>query len=236
MTDAGRAWQATLEGRYEEALSYYGDILSQADSLGERMNRGTTRLLVRDYKGAKDDFLTARQNQQQSPIKVVNSKIGVALWLEGQRELACVDWADEIRRRQAGEVTHTDGAGGVEVPALLWWASAHQELRQWRGLAEEELRSRFRTKQCQRSLWPGSIAPFLLGKTLDKDFISAATLPQYPRLQARQLCQCYFYIGAVHLSKSEIELYQSCLRLALSSSIADVILEAEYHLAVDELS
>jgi len=229
-----QAWQAMLEGRYQEAVSSYNYILSHHESLGERMNCGAARLLIGDYKGALSDFQTARFSQQQSPVKVANPKVGVALWLDGKRELACQDWSDEIKRRQAGNITHSDGAGGVEIPALLLWASAHPGLSGWTEEAVKELKSRWRTKQCQRSIWPGSIAAFLLGHIIQEDFVKAAS-SEYVATTARHLCQCYFYLGATHLARTETNIYRSYLELSLAFPVADIMLQPEYHLAHAEL-
>jgi lipoprotein NlpI len=232
---AMQAWQALSEGRYQEALLNYDEVLSHGESLGERMNRGTTRLLIGDHQGALSDFQTARELQQHSAVKVANPQVGVAFWLDGQRQLACEDWADEIRRRQTGDITHSDGAGGVVVPALLWWASCHEGLSEWQERAVQELRNRWRTKQCQRSRWPGSIAAFLLGHLSEEDFITAAS-SKYAAVQAQYLCQCYFYAGATHLAKAQLNDYRSYLRLSLSSFVASTILDPEYHLARAELN
>lgn len=154
------------------------------------MNRGIVRLLVGEAEEALADFLTARSLPPKACV--VNEFVGTALWRQGQHEAACQDWENEIRRRRSRELTHTDEAGGVLVPALLWWASQHSGLNHWQGLADEELRHRWRTKACQRSLWPGTLVPFLLGHTSEQELLAAAS-ERAGILQVRRRCQAHFY-------------------------------------------
>src|SRR3954447_11882155 len=87
-----RAWQATLEGRYEEALQLWNDLLSRDPRAPHYNNRGLTHLLVGDLPAAWRDFVAARD---EVPYHA-NEKVGVALWLRGKRAGACADWAKEI--------------------------------------------------------------------------------------------------------------------------------------------
>ena len=119
------------------------------------VNRGITRLLCGDTQGGLADFLAHRNRPYPGKWQV--PFVGAALWLQGQREAACEDWAYEISRRRSGELTHNDEAGGVEVPALLWWASAHEGLGEWRKLAIQELRDRDRRNRRVKDYGPGPL-------------------------------------------------------------------------------
>lgn len=235
--ESNRAWAATLEGRYEEALQQWDAILARDQrSLGFYENRGITRLLVGEMEGALEDFLEARHNPSFFRLQV--PFVGVTLWLQGKHDAACEDWANEITRRRAGEFTHvTDDAGGVEIPALLWWASAHPALDGWRKTAEAELQRRGRTKQCQRSSWPGPVVPFLLGSTTEED-LSAAVLASYSPdtgvLAAWRQCKAHFYLGARALDQGNITRYREQLSQAMGQE-PSLILHAEYHLARADL-
>jgi hypothetical protein len=120
-----RAWQATLDGQYQEALRYFDEILAHQPKMPEFNNRGTTRLMVGDAEGAYSDFLAARQ---RVPYRA-NPKVGVALWQQGKREAACEDWARELSRIRSREITHLRAPETGDFPPLLWWAPVTQDWR-----------------------------------------------------------------------------------------------------------
>lgn len=196
-SDTENAWRAFQDGRFQEAFSTFYRL-------------GKAHLRDRDWSRAGEAFSQARLVW----IKPVMKHVGVALWLQDQCEAACRDWANEIARRRSGEIELVDAAGGVEVPALLWWASSHDGLSQWKGLAVEELRRRWRTKWCQSRGWPGPIAAFLLGKSSAEMLLSAAHT-SVERLGRRQLSQAHFYIGAVDLCNRRTSDYETQLRKVL---------------------
>jgi lipoprotein NlpI len=231
--ESNAAWAATLEGRYAEALQRWDTILAHDRmTLGSFTNRGITRLLVGNLEGALADFLEVRQFPFLPRVQV--PFIGTTLWMEGQREAACEDWAAEIARHNAGEFTHiTDDAGGIQIPALLWWASAHSSLEHWRALAVKKLRRRAQTKQCQRSRWPGPLAPFLLGRVSNEAIHSMAA--DSGGFSARARCQASFYLGARYLDAGDFMAYRESLVQAAGQSNR-TITQPEYHLAYTELS
>ena len=57
-----------------------------------------------------------------------NSSVAASLWMTDAYEDACEHWLGEIKRRYTGQVTYFDKSGGVDVPAMLWWASARPSL------------------------------------------------------------------------------------------------------------
>src|SRR5947209_3175820 len=87
-----RAWQATLEGRYEEALEAWDALLAWDQQAAHYNNRGITHLLAGNLRAAWRDFVAARN---EVPYHA-NEKVGVALWLLDRRAEACADWAKEI--------------------------------------------------------------------------------------------------------------------------------------------
>lgn len=109
------AWQATLDGHYAEALLLWDAILEREKAIPLFMNRGTTRLLSGDMNGALADFTEARRLARHGSIE----DVGMVLWLLGEHDTACRDWADETARIRSRVITHSDAARGVQPPALL---------------------------------------------------------------------------------------------------------------------
>jgi hypothetical protein len=222
------AWQATLDGRYAEAIKLWDDITARYPRRGlPNGNRGITRLLLGDLHGALADF--QEQRNHQSPTRYSVEFVGVTLWLLGQHEAACEDWANAIAERRAGAI-----AASIEVASLLWWASAYPDLMQWRKLARDELRRRWRV-QYVRASWEAPIIPFLLGSITETMLLAAAAARSgqgalYPRLSAK----AHFYVGACALDVEDHQRYRA--QLALATAVGrESILDPETHLARGEL-
>jgi hypothetical protein len=137
-------------------------------------SRGYNCLIARDYSAA---VVSIREYYDLNP-KVQSTNLAVALWMAGSRDEACVHLEHEIGRLRTREATHTDGAGGVLAPAMLWWASAHVGLSQFRKPALAEIKLRWKTKCAQRSVWPGRIASYILSAVSDEDLLYAAEVAQ----------------------------------------------------------
>lgn len=167
LTDlANRVWQKALAGDYQAAIPLYDLLTSECKTLRDLRNRGTNCLLMGDYEEALHNFLDSRLIPGYTTV--VNELVGSTLWLMNAPVEACEDWAYETRRRRAKELIYFDTAGGVQVPALLWWASIRLGCASGRQLAEAELKRRWRTKQRRQSVWPRSLVP-------------ALRVPLYPR-------------------------------------------------------
>ncbi len=220
-----RVWQATWQGDYHNALRIYDSELvplNEPKVIGDMTNLGILYVLMSRFDKALEVFREARS--LPSPPAIPVPFIGAILWMQGKHEDACADWAYEIKRRRSGEMTHSDEAGGVEVPVLLWWASAHTGLEEWRKLAEQELKRRWRAKRCQTSRWPGPLVPYLLGQTTDNapsddmllNHVSAYSA-DYPRINFRYQCLAHFYLGTAYLAKGDTAEYQAHLKEVLAA-------------------
>jgi hypothetical protein len=203
-------------------------------------------LIRRDYGAALSWFRQYADacRYGQSP------EVGAALWMTGEFSEACKSWEHEIQRLKAKEATHTDGAGGVIVPALLWWAAAHNGLADFATPATTELKKRWKTKHTQRSLWPGSIANYILGGIDDVRFLTTAEIAQSasfrlgadgelvmvpgartpnPILVGKALTKATFYISGKRLLSGDGTGYGECLMSAASHVVETV--EMEWFLA-----
>jgi hypothetical protein len=224
-----RAWQSTLDGRYVEAGKLWDNIVARYPRRGiPNLNRGITRLLLGDLCGALDDFQQQRSHPP-GPVRYSGEYVGVTLWLLGEHEAACEDWADDIAKRRSGAI-----AASIEVASLLWWAAAYPDHEQWRKLARDELRRRWRARYVRAS-FESPIIPFLLGSNTESELLAAvaARLGQgalYPRLSAK----ANFYIGARALDAGDHKRYKA--QLALTTGLGrESILDPETHLARGEL-
>lgn len=229
MAQAGLCFQ---QGDYNQALAIWTSLLEVQEVARILYDCGTTYLILRDWRRALEHFERARAVSSTPAPKHMVPMVGVALWLSGERGAACMDWAADIARRQAGAFRSLDAAGGVDVPALLWWGSAQPGLSGWRPIATEELSNRWRAKEFERRGWPRPIAGYLLDQFGEAELLSAATAA-VERLQERQLCAAHFYIGASHLAQGDRETYLTHLVRGLEYGFNPG--DPEYHLALDEV-
>lgn len=216
-----RAWQATWEGRYNDALAIYdvdlAEELSQYPDTRPHThvsNRATLLILMGRLGAALEMLRQSRLLQKEKAGAYPVPMIGAVLWMLGEYKEACNDWVYEISRRDDGLITHCDEAGGVQVPALLWWAAAHTGLEGYRKIAGRQLKKRGRTKRCQHSRWPGPLVPYLLGQGSEPQPSDSALLEaasnyseRYPKINFRYLCQAHFYLGASCLIENDSKTY-----------------------------
>jgi hypothetical protein len=229
--DANSVWQLVIGGHYAEALDQWNSLIARdATPDRYRLGRGITLLLLDDPQAALADLLEARK--AMGAARPLVPLIGAAYWLAGQRDGACHDWAWEVAQNHAGHLAPADRPSGLQVPALLWWASAHAGLQIHRSLAIVEFRRQAQGRGSGSSTWPAPLPPFLLGTGSAVELL-AAIADSHPS-RARWLCQAHFYIGASALSRGDLPKYEAQLKLALSQG-NDSIREPEFHLAGAEL-
>jgi hypothetical protein len=213
-------WRDAQNGRFDEALAGCDHLLSLRDNVTLRLLRGSLRLLTGDMIGGQQDLEIARVHPGLGQSRLMRTNVGAALWMQGKREAACQDWAEEIRLLKARIVTHTDIAGGIEPPAVLWWASAHEDMKHWRKLAEKEMKARMKTTRYRPDDWPGPVAPYLLGETADDAllvFTSAEQSAKNPMWAPRE---AHFYTGARLLDRGDLSGYKEQMELA--KNMADI--------------
>jgi lipoprotein NlpI len=222
-----RAWAMVLNGEYEAAIDIFSDLEPRRPNLGTYNNRGIAYLCVGRPELAERDFRTARYIRT-GPFRHVTVWVGVALWCQREQRRACEDWAAEVARR----------TGVIEAPALLWWASAHPELREWQPVAERELKRLWRMKSWQKDqkdYWPGPLVPLLLGhSTTDETMEAAQRAIAYGEVAARYVCHARFYAGGVSLHDGEEARYQHSMIEVARTKPRTGLLVPEYFIACAE--
>jgi len=223
-------WTLFLAGCHSDAMAAWDSEVAGPRSAAAYGRRGSAQLLLGQPELALEDFRAERRLAQH---RHADPWIGIAFWQMGRNETACEDWSGVIDALHRREVELVDVAGGVELPAILWSASAYPELREWRSPAARELRRRWRTQRCQRSRWPGTIAGFLLGERSAEDLLSASASPA-EMLQHRQRAEAHFYLGAAALDSGDSAEYHRRLELAVAEN--PIPIDAAYYLARAELA
>jgi tetratricopeptide (TPR) repeat protein len=226
------------QDRHADALTLLHEAVAAHPSTDLFYTRAKVHFGTGDLEAARQDYLRARTAQFPLHFRPLLLEVGMLLWLQGEREAACEDWAGEIRRIRSREITHTSaGYCGLDAPARLWWASAHAELAHWRPVAVKDLRGQMRCKYPEKERWPGTLVPFLLGRVEEKAVLSKAG--RGPRA-AEQLCEAHFHLAGKALAEGDEQQYREELALAIQHGEQTPFRESdrpqEYFLARYELS
>ena len=183
-------------------------------------NRGLCLLHMNRPEEALADFQTLSKLRPDSDSGYIAA--GIALWwLDRPRESAKI-WRKSINTK------YTDAAGGVEVPALLFFAASRLFDSSLEMESLDLLRNRWKTKRSKA--WPGQIAGFILGK-LDEETFLIGNVTDNPVWMKRRLTKAYFWIGLSYYRQGNMKKYKYYLQESLSGHI----LEPEYYLAKHEL-
>jgi hypothetical protein len=159
----------------------------------------------------------------------VQKSFGVVLWWLRRRFDAIHVWQNAL------ETEFTDAAGGVEIPALLFFAATRTADARLEEEAKALLKSRWSRGKAKS--WPGPIAGFLLRKLDSATFLQQAIFQQ-PVLEARRLCKAHFWVGVLALRDGDEGSYVHNLQKAVEDEAPEhraVVLEPEYWLATAEL-
>lgn len=215
------AWDLVKQGQFELAYAQFTEKVTREPDLAPHYtNRGLCLLNMGRLEEALADFQTVIRLRPETTTGYVN--VGITLWWLGKPLEAVEIWRSGIGAK------YRDKAGGVEIPALLFFAAsrlADQEM-------EKDARSLLRKKWKPRlaKVWPGPIAGFLLGKMDEETFLVKQTF-ENPILEARRLCKAHFWTGLIYFRQEDIQKYQYHLR----QSLVEAKLEPEYYLAKCEL-
>jgi tetratricopeptide (TPR) repeat protein len=218
-------WDLVKQGQYELAyLRLTERIAKEPEREGYHTNRGLCLLNMGRLEEALADFQIVVKLRSESASESARAYIdvGVTLWWLGEPLEATAMW------RNAIEAKYTDEAGGIEAPALLFFAASRLADQELEKEAEMLLRKKWKPQLAQ--LWPGPIAGFLLGKMDEETFLVKQTF-QNQGLEARRLCKAHFWTGLVYFRQGDVHRYLHHLQ----QSLVEGILEPEYYLAKCEM-
>jgi tetratricopeptide (TPR) repeat protein len=136
--DTGSGWSLALSGDFQTAYSMLSrDIAAEPQRAFHYMNRGLVLLNLSQLIDAQRDFARYSEIRPHSVSGYI--MFGLVLWLQNDIEPAIESW------RRALQAPYTDEAGGVEAPALLYYAGLirqdQQRLDEARGLLRKKWRS-----------------------------------------------------------------------------------------------
>ncbi len=219
------SWELIASGRFEEAVA----ALRESDWSKGR-NLGTALLCLGRYEEALQTYLGCIESDRQKWLLCDGDFLmaGFCLWCQGRAAQAVETW------REGWKTPYTDAAGGVIVPAVLFYAALKLHDQVLRREAIQKLKKRWKPKLEQ--IWPGPISGFLLRAIPPEDFVSNRTF-QNETLENRRACQAFFWAGVRCLDEQDPEGARSFF--VRSSQVRDPggahLLELEFFLACHEV-
>jgi lipoprotein NlpI len=215
-------WKLMEQGQFELAYARLSDKMAKdPNNMSHYLyNRALCLLLLNNAEEALIDFQKYVELRPETDAGYIGA--GIALWWLNHRQEAVKIWQSAVNSK------YTDAAGGVQVPALLFFAASQLS----DVILEKKARSLLRLRWHRQSerIWPAPVAGFILGQ-IDKDYFLSQAL-QSNALRARRLSKAYFWIGLYCYRQGDLDSYKSHLGESLSLG---KIIEPEYYLAKYEL-
>lgn len=123
---------------------------------------------------------------------------------------------------------YTDAAGGVDVPALLYYVAVRLNNKKIEKEAITLLKKRCKSRVSLN--YPGFIAGYILGRISEDELLNSYA--SFETLKTRILCKAYFYIAVNNLKNGDEEMFYENLKKCVEK---ESYLEKEYFIAVGEL-
>ncbi|WP_239624000.1 hypothetical protein [Paenibacillus sp. H1-7] len=211
-----------LKKKYEDAYKIANAEYTNDPNETNLRNRGDASLCLKHYGNALEDYLKVIQvTEGRADADFIRA--GVSYWLIGNHTEAIDIWKKGLTTK------YTDAAGGVEIPATLYFAAISQKNESLEKEAIKLLKKRWKSKAVVN--WPGAIAGYLLDEVSADECIKA--IGSDSLLSVRYLCQLYFYIAVKCLKAGDRVEYLNYLSRCAFSEMG--YLEQEYYLAIGEL-
>jgi hypothetical protein len=208
---AQRPWQLLQAGYDAEAIrrlreAYERDVTSASHI----MTLGVAYLWVQDYLAAWKHFDSA--NQRRPKHAPFFGMAGAARWCLDDPEASVREWRAGLKSGYA------DGAGGVDLPLLLFFASVVKpELFDHRE-AENLLANRMENPLIHN--WPGPLAEFVSGR-IDVETLRRRCIGVDDDSTFICMWRADFYIGVLQRVSGNAEHFQDMMRKTATTSPDD---------------
>lgn len=223
--DYSDPWELVQRGKLDLALATYTELFNSSGRVFYLYNRGLVKLLMKTYASALEDFYGVIERRSRDMLADGDYlKVGTCQWCMGQPQKAISSWQVGLSAK------YTDSAGGVVVPATLFFAAIRTHDAALLKEAKQLLQ-----KANQRNLygWPGLLVGFLLEKTAEAELYDELWRIEGPSLYERFRGQAAFYVGLQSLKLGNRATYWENLETCATNPKG--LLEHEYYIARYEL-
>jgi len=216
-------WELIIQKKFNEACIVADQEYNTSKSLFHLNNKIIALLNLKKYEEAlKLSLEVIGLTNADYKSDADNISAGIAYWLLDRPNDAIEMWRSGLNAK------YTDAAGGVEIPALMYYASV---VNNDKALEKEAVKILKRKLKLKASVnFPGSIAGYLLGN-IDEEELLLSYGP-FSNLKDRVQSKSYFYIAVKSLKNGDKNKFYENLEKCVSF---ESYLEMEYFLAVGEL-
>lgn len=216
-------WDLLLAGKYRSALKLLKAEHKSHPCTGSLNNIGIAYLCMGNAKAATKFFDEAVLAFLAGSVG--NDLGGVARWMSNERAEAARIWCAGL------DSDYADGAGGIELPLLLFYAAARDpkifSMTQAKKLIRNALKHRMATN------WPGPLGRFVLNR-IDEDKVRREAEFDQPDVQAAQMNQVEFWAGILACLRGDRKEFRKRMRRCASTVPCN--LDHEWHLARYEIN
>ena len=215
-------WELMKQGRFEAAYKNLNEHLVGNTNLDIHVlgNRALCLLNLNHPEDALLDFQRYNVIRPESEWGYIGA--GISLWWLDRKLEAIEVWKNALYTK------YTDAAGGVKIPAILYFGAIQVADNKLQKETIEIMKKRQKTKPA--SACPGPIASFLLKIITKEEFLDIAS--QNQKLKTRRVTQANFWVAVFYYSQNEMGKYFYYLEKAQNGHL----LESEYYLAKYEFS
>jgi len=215
-------WDLMMEGRFADALLAFQRKGKEMDRFA-KAGSAIAYVALGRYEDAKEIFDESLDLRPTSSDSHVWS--GLARWL-------LKHWEDATKIWERGlTCQYQDGAGGMELALLLYYAGTRRpnvyDVGKAKALIEKKLGSLWAKN------WPGPVGEYIVARISEKELKSRARFT-HKIVTAKQMCQADFYIGIAAIRDGKERTAKKHFRLATGSLLSVNI--CERYLAIHELS
>lgn len=206
-------WGLLRCGQAEQALAKLREAWTQNPIPSHIMGLGVVYLWLEDYRAAAEHFQRAIETHGVSIAKFYGMR-GVAEWCNNEPDKAIGCW-------QAGlDAQYADGAGGIDIPLLLFVASVLQPEAFAKKRAEAILTKRVQDPRVKN--WPGPIAKFALG-LIDQPILRQMCTGINDLNTLNQHWQASFYEAVLDFERGKLKplQFKQAMKTVADTSVAE---------------
>lgn len=206
--------------KFDEALILSNEECESTQNQFSLANRGYIFLCLKDYTNALNNYLNLISFRKHSSSgDFIYS--GISYWFLNQPIEAIDIWKRGLKAQ------YTDAAGGVTIPAILYFSSIILNDEKLQNEAIKLLKKKWKSPSVIN--WPGAIAGYLLDEIDETSVFNS--LSKNPILRERHLCQFNFYKAVKFMRNKDKMGYMTYLAESMSHQ---AYLEAEHYLSEGE--
>jgi tetratricopeptide (TPR) repeat protein len=206
-----KPWDVLRSGRTELAIRMFRKAFLDKQTSAHLIELGVAYLWIKDYQAAFD-HLSEQMKIIPRRLEKIFGLAGIAKWCLNEPGEAIEQWIQGIK------CDYADGAGGVTIPLLLFYASIVKPELYSRKDAEKLMITRAKRRIIRN--WPGPIAEYILNR-IDKKQLQSDFQGYNVTVTLLHSWRADFYFGILEYASGNIEKYTHFIKKVASVTYDD---------------